>query len=66
MARSLDERLTHLAFKNGAEKRNRTSDLRVTNALLYQLSYFGTVGQCTRAPFQIESTSGFKASPRHR
>ena len=25
----------------GAESRNRTDDLRVTNALLYQLSYFG-------------------------
>lgn len=26
-------------FKNGAGERNRTSDLRVTSALLYQLSY---------------------------
>jgi hypothetical protein len=29
--------------KNGAGKRSRTSDLRITNALLYQLSYSGTV-----------------------
>ncbi len=27
---------------NGAGERNRTSDLRITNALLYQLSYTGT------------------------
>jgi hypothetical protein len=26
---------------SGAGKRNRTSDLRITNALLYQLSYSG-------------------------
>jgi hypothetical protein len=30
-------------LKIGAGKRNRTSDLRVTNALLYQLSYSGKV-----------------------
>ena len=28
-------------FTNGAEKRNRTSDLLVTNQLLYRLSYLG-------------------------
>ena len=28
-------------FKNGAENRIRTDDLRITNALLYQLSYPG-------------------------
>lgn len=27
--------------KDGAEERNRTSDLLITNQLLYQLSYFG-------------------------
>ena len=27
--------------KNGAENRIRTDDLRITNALLYQLSYLG-------------------------
>jgi hypothetical protein len=39
----------------GAESRNRTDDLRVTNALLYRLSYSGTAAECTRAPLQIES-----------
>ena len=29
------------SVKHGAEKRSRTPDLRITNALLYQLSYFG-------------------------
>ena len=29
------------SFKNGAENRIRTDDLRITNALLYQLSYLG-------------------------
>lgn len=28
--------------KAGAEERSRTSDLLITNQLLYQLSYFGT------------------------
>ena len=28
----------------GADDRNRTGDLRITNALLYQLSYTGTHG----------------------
>lgn len=26
---------------NGADERSRTPDLRITNALLYQLSYIG-------------------------
>ena len=29
------------SIKNGAEERNRTVDLFITNELLYQLSYFG-------------------------
>ena len=28
-------------YVSGAENRNRTYDLRITNALLYRLSYFG-------------------------
>lgn len=28
---------------NGAQSRNRTSDTRIFNPLLYQLSYLGTV-----------------------
>jgi hypothetical protein len=28
---------------NGAEEVNRTPDLLITNQLLYQLSYFGTI-----------------------
>ena len=31
----------------GANKQNRTADLRVTNPLLYQLSYIG-ISYCTR------------------
>ncbi len=34
------ERLAFL-FEAGAGKRSRTPDLRITNALLYQLSYAG-------------------------
>ena len=30
---------------NGADKKIRTSDLRITNAPLYQLSYAGTEGR---------------------
>ena len=33
---------------NGAGSRNRTNDLRITNALLYQLSYTGQVANITR------------------
>jgi hypothetical protein len=32
----------------GAQSRNRTSDTRIFNPLLYQLSYLGTV-----APFRV-------------
>ena len=31
-----------ISVANGAEERIRTSDPRITNALLYQLSYFGS------------------------
>ena len=34
--------LTNQAMEDGAGKRSRTPDLRITNALLYQLSYAGT------------------------
>jgi hypothetical protein len=30
--------------KNGAQDRNRTSDTRIFNPLLYQLSYLGNFG----------------------
>jgi hypothetical protein len=30
---------------DGADDRNRTDDLRITNALLYQLSYVGSKGE---------------------
>jgi hypothetical protein len=30
---------------SGAQSRNRTSDTRIFNPLLYQLSYLGTVGR---------------------
>jgi hypothetical protein len=30
---------------NGAQSRNRTSDTRIFNPLLYRLSYLGTLGQ---------------------
>ena len=33
--------ICELSQKNGAENRIRTDDLRITNALLYQLSYLG-------------------------
>ena len=32
--------------EDGAGDRSRTYDLRITNALLYQLSYTGTVDAC--------------------
>ena len=34
----------------GAGKRNRTSDLLITNQLLYRLSYSGTKGRDSRFP----------------
>ena len=35
------EELAYLLESTGAAGRNRTGDLRITNALLYQLSYSG-------------------------
>jgi hypothetical protein len=35
------EGLAYLLESTGAAGRNRTGDLRITNALLYQLSYSG-------------------------
>ena len=37
-----------LVFLSGANSRDRTDDLRITNALLYQLSYVGFLGDKTR------------------
>ena len=36
------------AFLNGAEEGTRTPDPRITNALLYQLSYFSVYRLCFR------------------
>ena len=38
---SLSRLATSLSLQNGAENRNRTRNLLITNQLLYQLSYFG-------------------------
>ena len=34
-------RILELVKRNGADERNRTADLLITNQLLYQLSYIG-------------------------
>lgn len=39
---------------SGAEKRNRTSDLLVTNQLLYRLSYLGGGRDYTQTGAQIK------------
>jgi len=39
--------LEHFGWKNGADEGTRTPDPRITNALLYQLSYIGTGGVLT-------------------
>ena len=36
--------------KNGAQSRNRTSDTRIFNPLLYQLSYLGVRATALRRP----------------
>ena len=36
-----DAAASRLLKKNGADEQTRTADLRITNALLYQLSYIG-------------------------
>ena len=38
-----------VGFGFGADERSRTPDLRITNALLYQLSYIGLGRNCIRA-----------------
>ena len=37
----------------GADERNRTVDLLITNELLYQLSYIGTEKNYIRADFRL-------------
>jgi hypothetical protein len=39
--------------KNGAQSRNRTSDTRIFNPLLYQLSYLGTQGASIGKAFAL-------------
>ena len=43
-----------LATNKGAEKRTRTADLRITNALLYQLSYLGMASPIPQGPKGIQ------------
>ncbi len=52
----------HLGARNevGAGKRNRTSDLRVTNALLYQLSYSGAENALDQSTFDLSIELGEK------
>jgi hypothetical protein len=40
-------------FLSGAGERNRTADLRVTSALLYQLSYTGFQNKLYQSSFLI-------------
>ena len=39
--RACSQEQLQITAENGAGKRNRTSDLLITNQLLYRLSYFG-------------------------
>ncbi len=41
MAKKTAQFIELCGFRDGADDRNRTGDLRVTSALLYQLSYVG-------------------------
>jgi hypothetical protein len=51
--------------KNGAGERNRTSDLRVTSALLYQLSYSSKSGSDYRGRYPAPQ-SFIKKQATHR
>ena len=46
--------LANTPFQSGADERNRTSDLLITNQLLYQLSYI------SEAPYSIKNLSPTK------
>jgi hypothetical protein len=39
----LFRKYSNFKYLNGAQSRNRTSDTRIFNPLLYQLSYLGTL-----------------------
>ena len=43
MVQRPSEKSNNIRMLNGAQSRNRTSDTRIFNPLLYQLSYLGTV-----------------------
>lgn len=48
--------------KTGAEERNRTADLLITNQLLYRLSYFGYQREYTQLTFSTQAPiSNFNA-----
>lgn len=53
---------------NGAQGRNRTTDTRIFNPLLYHLSYLGTVGRRLlgkeRRPVQSKKPICLSTSPR--
>ena len=51
---------------NGADSRNRTRDLLITNQLLYQLSYAGLREIISRPPGNAELLDDLKAWPAAR
>ena len=55
------EELKDLA--DGAGKRSRTPDLRITNALLYQLSYSGNLLRFLPTPLLLNWPLGDEGSP---
>src|SRR4029079_12206365 len=54
---------SRLASKAGAEKRTRTSDLLITNQLLYQLSYLGNRAVLWFPPPRVNARSWLPRSP---
>jgi len=68
-----NEKPSGIAGLAGADERIRTADLRITNALLYQLSYVGMAchgwsggGSLARNPRSIPGRAGFRLPDRQR
>src|SRR4051812_13902760 len=63
--RLVSDRMPPENVQDGAAGRSRTGDLRITNALLYQLSYSGVGAHYTAAPIPRANTSPGSAILEH-
>ncbi len=64
--RACSQEQLQITAENGAGKRNRTSDLLITNQLLYRLSYSGVGARILVSPAHNGNCAGHPAIPWRR